>query len=68
MSEVPEALRKRTPANRGVSNRRLKADLGYQLKYPTFRQGYTAEIQQAVLAGDLVLEAEPRLAMKLPRS
>jgi nucleoside-diphosphate-sugar epimerase len=66
--EAPEASPKPTLANRRVSNRRLKADLGYRLKYPTFRQGYTAEIQRAVLAGDLALKPESRLAMEWPRS
>lgn len=46
---VPEdvdANRKRGATNKRVSNRRLKMELGYRFKYPTFRQGYTAEIQR----------------------
>ena len=34
-------------------NRKLKMELGCQLKYPTFRQGYTAEIQRLQDAGQL---------------
>ena len=33
-----------TASKHHVSNRRLKMELGYQFKYPTFRQGYTAEL------------------------
>jgi len=42
--EDAEAGRKRGVTNKKVSNRRLKMELGYQFKYPTFRQGYTAEL------------------------
>ena len=42
--EDAEALRKRGVTNKKVSNRRLKMELGYQFKYPTFRQGYSAEL------------------------
>lgn len=42
--EDAEANRKRGVTNKKVSNRRLKMELGYQFKYPTFRQGYTAEL------------------------
>ena len=43
-SEDAEANRKRGGTNKKVSNRRLKMELGYQFKYPTFRQGYTADL------------------------
>ena len=33
-------------------------ELGYQLKYPTFRQGYTAEILRLDRAGKLPGEAQ----------
>lgn len=33
-------LRKRGVTNKTVSNRRLKAELGYRFKFPTFREGY----------------------------
>lgn len=42
--EDAEANRKRGVTSKKVSNRRLKMELGYQFKYPTFRQGYTAEL------------------------
>ena len=42
--EDAEANHKRGVTNKKVSNRRLKMELGYQFKYPTFRQGYTAEL------------------------
>jgi nucleoside-diphosphate-sugar epimerase len=41
-----EEARKRGVTNKKVSNRKLKMELGCQLKYPTFRQGYTAEIKR----------------------
>lgn len=40
------AARKRGVTNKRISNRKLKMELGYQFKYPTFRQGYSAEIQR----------------------
>jgi nucleoside-diphosphate-sugar epimerase len=52
--------RKRGLTNKKVSNRRLKMELGYQFKYPTFRQGYTAEIDRLEKAGQLNIELEPR--------
>jgi len=50
-SSVPadaEVNRKRGVTNKRVSNQRLKKMLGYQFKYPTFRQGYAAEIERVV--------------------
>src|SRR5450432_3300428 len=44
---VPEnldATRRRGTTNKRVSNRKLKMELGHQFKYPTFRQGYSAEL------------------------
>ena len=52
-SEDAEAVRKRGVTNKKVSNRRLKMELGYQFKYPTFRQGYTAELIRLDRAGGL---------------
>jgi hypothetical protein len=37
--------------NKKVSNRRLRMELGCALRYPTFRQGYTAEIKRLEDAG-----------------
>ncbi len=53
--EEPE--RKRVATSKKVSNRKLKMELGVQLKYPTFRQGYTAEMIRLDRAG--LLEAKP---------
>jgi nucleoside-diphosphate-sugar epimerase len=51
--EDVEAVRKRGVTNKKVSNRRLKMELGYQFKYPTFRQGYTAELLWLDRSGEL---------------
>jgi nucleoside-diphosphate-sugar epimerase len=40
------AIKKRGVTNKRVSNRHLKHELGYHLKYPTFREGYAAELQR----------------------
>jgi hypothetical protein len=45
--------RKRVLTHKKVSNRRLRMELGCPLRYPTFRQGYTAEIQRLEDAGEL---------------
>lgn len=37
---------KRGLTHKRVQNRRLRMELGYALKYPTFRQGYSVEIQR----------------------
>ena len=58
--EDAEANRKRGVTNKRVSNRKLKMDLGYQFKYPTFREGYTAEVQRLKEAGSLNIESGPR--------
>ena len=44
---------KRGVTNKKVSNRKLKMELGYTFKYPTFRQGCTAEIQRLEEQGRL---------------
>ncbi len=46
--------------NRKISNRRLTMELGYRLKYLTFRQGYTAEVKRLTDAGLLDIEPENR--------
>jgi nucleoside-diphosphate-sugar epimerase len=51
---VPESAAgasKRGSTNKKVMNRKLRMELGYQLRYPTFRQGYTAEIKRLQEAG-----------------
>ena len=42
--ENPAAIRRRGVTNKRVSNRKLKMELGYPFKYPTFREGYSAEL------------------------
>ena len=59
-TEAENAERKRGLTQKKVSNRRMKMELGVQLKYPTFRQGYTAEITRLDRAGLLNIEPEPR--------
>jgi nucleoside-diphosphate-sugar epimerase len=59
-SEIENAERKRGLTNKKLQNRKLKMELGYQFKYPTFRQGYTAEIQRLDDAGLLNIDLEPR--------
>ena len=46
--------------NKKISNRKLKMELGVPLKYPTFRQGYTAEMLVLDRAGRLDIKPEPR--------
>lgn len=60
VTEAENAERKRGLTQKKVQNRRLKMELGYQLKYPTFRQGYTAEIKRLDEAGQLNLAPESR--------
>jgi len=42
--ENPDDTRRRGVTNKRVSNRKLKMELGHRFKYPTFRQGYSAEL------------------------
>ncbi len=58
--EDADANRKRGVTNKKVSNRKLKAELGYQFKYPNFRKGFSAEIQRLLEAGELHIEPDPR--------
>jgi hypothetical protein len=59
-SDEENAQRKRGLTQKKVSNRKMKMELGVQLKYPNFRQGYTAEITRLDRAGLLNIEPEPR--------
>lgn len=45
--------RKRGSSNKRVSNRKLKKELGYSFRFPTFRDGYSAEISRLQAAGSL---------------
>lgn len=60
--ETPAESAARPPGktNKKVLNRTLKMELGVAFKYPTFRQGYTAEIQRLDQAGRLEIPLEPR--------
>lgn len=49
--ENPEAFRRRGVTNKRVSNRKLKMELGHRFKYPTFREGYSAELARLGQAG-----------------
>lgn len=40
-----EAMQKRGLTSKKVSNCKLKTELGYRFKYPTFREGYMTEIR-----------------------
>lgn len=59
-SDAENAQRKRGLTNKKVQNRRLKMELGYVFKHPTFRQGYTAEIERLEKAGELEIGLEAR--------
>src|SRR5215218_2079075 len=48
---LERATRKRAVTNKRVSNRKLRLELDCELKYPTFRQGYSAEIARLQAAG-----------------
>lgn len=58
--EEQKPERKRAITSKKVQNRKMKVELGVQLKYPTFRQGYTAEIRRLEAAGELNIDPEPR--------
>ncbi len=58
--EESDPVRRQELANCKVSNRRLTMELGYRLKYPNFRQGYTAEIKRLTDEGLLDVVPEDR--------
>jgi len=51
VSEAAAADAKRGVTNKKVLNRKIKMELGCRFRYPTFRQGCTAEIQRLQDAG-----------------
>ena len=53
-----EMSRKRGLTSKKVSNRKLRMELGYRFQYPTFRQGYTAEIRRLDALGGLDFKGE----------
>lgn len=60
------AERKRGLTSKKVQNRKLKMELGYQFKFPTFRQGYTEEIRRLDQAGLLDIKPESREDIEVP--
>ncbi len=60
VAEEENSERKRGVTHKKVSNRKLKMELGYRFLYPTFRQGYTAEITRMERAGLLDIRPESR--------
>ena len=42
--EEAEATSKRGVTNKRVANSKLKDELGYVFRYPTFREGYAGEL------------------------
>ena len=59
-TEAENVQRKRGLTQKKVSNRKMKMELGCRLRYPTFRQGYTAEIDRLQKAGLMSDAPEPR--------
>ena len=59
-TEAENVQRKRGLTQKKVSNRKMKMELGCRLRYPTFRQGYTAEIDRLQKAGLMSDTPEPR--------
>jgi nucleoside-diphosphate-sugar epimerase len=43
--EDPDAPRKRGVTHKRITNAKLKRELGYHFKFPTFREGYAAELR-----------------------
>jgi nucleoside-diphosphate-sugar epimerase len=56
-TEGEEPARKRGLTHKRVSNRKLRLELGCELKYPTFRQGYAVEMARLRESG---LLTDPR--------
>ncbi len=46
--------RKRGSSNKRISNRKLTRQLGYSLRYPTFREGFEAELRGMQQSGEWV--------------
>lgn len=42
-----EATRKRGVTDKRISNRKLREELGYRLQFPTFREGFEAELRRS---------------------
>lgn len=59
-TEAGIADRKRGFTSKRVLNRRLRMELGYQFRFPTFREGFTEEIRRLDRAG--LLDFKPAAA------
>lgn len=53
-----ENVRKRGNTSKRISNHKLKVELGYRLKYPSFREGCALELQRLHEAGMLASNAK----------
>jgi nucleoside-diphosphate-sugar epimerase len=59
-TEAENAERKRGLTQKKVSNRRARMELGWVPRYPTFRQGYTAEIKRLEDSGQIFITPDAR--------
>jgi nucleoside-diphosphate-sugar epimerase len=48
-----ESERKRGVTNKRIANARLKAELSYEFAYPTFREGFAAELARLATRGEI---------------
>ena len=51
VAEDSELTRKRGVTNKRISNTKLKSKLGFSFAFPTFREGYAAEVAKRRLPG-----------------
>ena len=51
--ESPTEGRRRSVTNKRISNLRLRQETGYTFNYPTFREGYSAELARMRAAGSV---------------
>lgn len=47
-SAAQAGFKKRGLTNKRVSNRKIKEELGFRLRFPTFREGYTSLLQERI--------------------
>ena len=57
--EPESADHERGLTQRRILNDKLRTELRYELTYPTFRQGYAAEIHRLKRTGELKTEPDP---------
>lgn len=46
--QIPPSTRKRGSSNKRISNRKARTELNWNLKYPTFREGFRAELSRTL--------------------